>query len=86
MKHISCSHCRRGHIENKKAFQYDAYRLLADRIHFVSHVRGGGGEYPLDIPTPPLTYPPLQGRDLVPDIPPERTWYHGTHPCGQADK
>ena len=79
--------------DNKKAFQYDAYRLLADRIPLYprSYVR------PPDIPThwtytPPertwyQSYPP-PGKDLVPENPAslEITWYqrHPT-PHGQSD-
>ena len=84
MKHINCSHCRKGHIENKKAFQYDAYRLLSTVSLCIPCP---GGEIPLDIPTSTLDIPtppfdiltsPRKGpgtrdtprKDMVPWYPP----------------
>ena len=74
-----------NYLVNEKAFQWDTYRPLADRILWNprSHVRRKGVP-PSNIPPIPWTYPP-----------PEGTWYqrypspwkgHGTQAlCGQTD-
>ena len=83
------------HNRNKKAFQYDAYRPLADPIsggHPLVSVAGEewpGRTYPQAYPptleeTWDQSYPP-PGRDLLPDIPiPEGTLYQGYQPLEET--
>ena len=50
-------------MTKKKAFQWDAYRLLVNHTcfggyHQVAALVGSGWVYPLDVPTPGHTHPP----------------------------